>query len=91
MNQATLAGPQTPPFGYPWSSRNSVSDSSMPAQVAAESAGVERRAAGARGRAFERDVYEQHVDRIYRLALRMTGNASKTACVASPFVERLKR
>jgi RNA polymerase sigma-70 factor (ECF subfamily) len=54
-----------------------VADSSMPAQAAAaEGAGVERRAAGARGKAFERDVYEQHVDRIYRLALRMTGNAS---------------
>ena len=45
----------------PWSTRNTVSDSAMPADSP--------------DRAAERARYEQHVDRIYRLALRMTGNA----------------
>lgn len=77
MNEATLAPTSTPPFGYPRSTRDSVSDSSIPApSAAAGSAGAVRRATSARDRAFERDVYEQHVDRIYRLALRMTGHAS---------------
>jgi RNA polymerase sigma-70 factor (ECF subfamily) len=77
MNEATLAGASTPPYGYPWPTRNSVSDSSMPAPGAAtESAGGGRRALSARDGTFARDVYDQHVDRIYRLALRMTGNVS---------------
>jgi RNA polymerase sigma-70 factor, ECF subfamily len=32
--------------------------------------------AASRDRAMQREIYEQHVDRIYRLALRMTGNAA---------------
>jgi len=51
-----------------------VSDPAMPAAVS-ESSG-RRRLATSRGRAFEREVYEQNVDRIYRLALRMTGDAT---------------
>jgi RNA polymerase sigma-70 factor (ECF subfamily) len=46
----------------------------MPAAVS-ESSG-RRRLATSRDRAFEREVYEHNVDRIYRLALRMTGDAT---------------
>lgn len=51
-----------------------MSDPAMPA-VAPESRG-RRLLATSRDRKSERAVYEQHVDRIYRLALRMTGNAA---------------
>lgn len=66
MIQATLSGQ--------WSTRDTVSDSAMPARDEAASVRAAL-TADARERAAERALYEQHVDRIYRLALRMTGNA----------------
>jgi RNA polymerase sigma-70 factor (ECF subfamily) len=48
----------------------------MPTPSAAAESREGRRVATSRDRAFEREVYERHVDRIYRLALRMTGNAT---------------
>ena len=53
-----------------------MSDSSMPAPSATAGSTGEQRATRARHLAFEREVYEQHVDRIYRLALRMSGSVS---------------
>ena len=50
-----------------------MSDSATPARNEAVSARAAL-TADARDRAAERALYEQHVDRIYRLALRMTGN-----------------
>ena len=53
-----------------------MSDSSLPAPSATAGSTGERRATKARQLAFEREIYEQHVDRIYRLALRMSGSVS---------------
>ena len=79
MNEATLAGPMSTPAGVLPAAgysltRNAVSDPAMPA-VARESSG-RRLLSASRDRESQRAVYEQHVDRIYRLALRMTGNAA---------------
>ena len=52
-----------------------MSDPAMPA-VSGAASGSPAQLATSRDRAAERALYEQHVDRIYRLALRMTGNAS---------------
>lgn len=65
MIQATLTSQ--------WSTRNTVSDSATPARDEAVSVRAAL-TADARDRAAERALYEQHVDRIYRLALRMTSN-----------------
>lgn len=52
-----------------------MSDPAMPA-VSSAASGSPAQLATSRDRAAERALYEQHVDRIYRLALRMTGNPS---------------
>jgi RNA polymerase sigma-70 factor (ECF subfamily) len=52
---------------------NSLSDPAIPTPNA--STGALARVTTGRNRAAERALYEQHVDRIFRLALRMTGNA----------------
>jgi len=55
-----------------------VSESTTPAPVRAteESSAAVQSRAGARDRGVERAVYDQHVDRVFRLALRMTGNTA---------------
>ena len=86
MNEATLAGPLSapagvlPPAGYSLT-RSTVSDPAMP--VAASDSSGRRLLATSRGRAFEREVYQQNVDRIYRLALRMTGDADGLLSLAA--------
>ena len=82
MNEATLAGPNgipagaLPRFTDQYLTRTIVSDPAMPVQHAAAASGEGQRLMTARDRKAEREVYEQHVDRVYRLALRMTGNAA---------------
>jgi RNA polymerase sigma-70 factor (ECF subfamily) len=77
MIEVTLSGqqhgfPDPLRAAYPWPMSNSVSEPAIPSPNA--SAGAAARATS-RDRAAERALYEQHVDRIFRLALRMTGNA----------------
>jgi len=55
-----------------WPTTMTVPDSAMPAPDEAASA---QAALTARDPVAERTLYEQHVDRIFRLALRMTGSA----------------
>ena len=80
MIEATLTGQSPGAPGYIerpsslWTTRNPVSDSAMPAPREAASTQAALPAAVS-DRAAERALYEQHVDRIFRLALRMTGNA----------------
>jgi RNA polymerase sigma-70 factor, ECF subfamily len=59
--------------GFPWPTRDTVSDSAMPAPDEAASAKAALPTT-AHDRVAERALYEQHVDRIFRLALRMTGS-----------------
>ena len=59
--------------GLPWTTTYPVSDSAMPATNDAASTQAALPAV-ARDRVAERALYEQHVDRIFRLALRMTGS-----------------
>ena len=53
-----------------------MTDPAVPAPSAARESGEVRGVARPRDRSAERDVYERHVDRVYRMALRMTGNAA---------------
>ena len=87
MNQATLAGAHSTPvgasaglvaplFGYPYLTRDPVTDPAVPAPSAARESGEVRGVAKSRDRGIEREIYEKHVDRVYRLALRMTDNAT---------------
>jgi RNA polymerase sigma-70 factor (ECF subfamily) len=63
--------------GYPYLTRDPVTDPAVPAPSAARQSGeVRGGVAKSRDRAAERAIYEKHVDRIYRLALRMTGNSA---------------
>ena len=85
MSEATLAVPQANPagtrpgfvtslLGSPYITRGPVSEPAMPAPSATAETAATRTRSASRDQAFERQVYEQHVDRIHRLALRMTGN-----------------
>ena len=86
MNQAAMADAHSTPagsaglvaplFGYPYLTRDPVTDPAVPAPSAARESGEVRGVAKSRDRAAEREIYERHVDRVYRLALRMTGNAT---------------
>jgi RNA polymerase sigma-70 factor, ECF subfamily len=88
MSEATLVSPQatsaaTRPgfaaslFGSPYLTRESVSEPAMPAPNAAAAEAAEGRRLVASGdQPFARELYERYVDRIHRLALRMTGNAA---------------
>ena len=56
-----------------------MTDPAVPAPSGARESGEAREAGGvakSRDRAAEQQIYEKHVDRVYRLALRMTGNAT---------------
>src|SRR4026207_2099202 len=64
---------ETPGPGFRWMTRNIVSDPAIPAPNDAASAQALPKVG--RDRAVDRALYEQHVDRVFRLALRMTGNA----------------
>ena len=53
---------------------DTVSDPAIPAAGGARESGEVRASASERERTAEREIYEKHVDRVYRLALRMTSN-----------------
>ena len=53
---------------------DTVSDPAIPAAGGARESGEVRASARGRERTAEREIYEKHVDRVYRLALRMTSN-----------------
>jgi RNA polymerase sigma-70 factor (ECF subfamily) len=69
MNGATVAQ-------HPFLKIGTVSDPAMPAADVPRESGEVGARAKSRERSAEREIYEKHVDRVYRLALRMTGNTS---------------